>query len=253
MPCLLAAKGRKLASTRLWLWLLLAAAITALYTGLTIAFSNDPDTWTYPLATPQGQKTLFAVGIGAAGPLAAVLGAVGLTDEFHHRTATATFLATPQRGRVIAAKVVTYTLAGSGYGMTCLAVTAGIALPWLAADGIAISPTTNGIPATAAGVIASAAAFALIGVGLGALLGGQVATVADLLIYLFVLEPVVTRIPALHHWTIYLPGAADKALTQVALTNQQFLAPWQGGLVLAGYAALPATAGTLMTSRCDAT
>ena len=48
----------------------------------------------------------------------------------------------------------------------------------------------------------------------------QVATVVGLLIYLFIAEPIVTRIPALHSWTIYLPGAAANALTQVAQANQ---------------------------------
>lgn len=101
MRRLIAAEVRKLATTRLWLWLLLASvAITALYAGLLIGFSDDPDTWTLPLSTPHGQRTLFATAAGGAAPLAAVLGAVGITGEFRHRTATATFLATPRRDHV---------------------------------------------------------------------------------------------------------------------------------------------------------
>ena len=47
-------------------------------------------------------------------------------------------------------------------------------------------------------MVAAVAIFGLIGVGLGALVREQVATVVGLLVYLFIAEPIVTRIPALH-------------------------------------------------------
>lgn len=81
-----------------------------------------------------------------------------------------------------------------------------IAWPWLKTRGIDPTLVGNGIPAILAGVIAAVTAFAVLGVGLGALLRDQVAAVVGLLVYLFVAEPVVTRIPALHDWSVYLPG-----------------------------------------------
>jgi len=254
MTRLIAAEFWKLFTTRLWLWLLLGAvALTALFVSLAIAFGDDPDTWTLPFSTPEGQQTLFAIAAGGASPLVAVLAAIGLTGEFRHRTATATFLATPHRGRVVLAKLVTYGLVGAGYALVCIAVIVTIALPWLAAKDIDVSLTGNGIPRTMAGVIAAVAIYGLIGVGLGALLRDQVATVVGLLVYLFVVEPIVTRIPALSDWTRYLPGPADDALTQVSLSNQEFLAPWQGGLVLATYGIVFAVAGTFLALRRDVT
>jgi ABC-2 type transport system permease protein len=77
--------------------------------------------------------------------------------------------------------------------------------------------------------------------------------VVGLLVYLFIAEPIVTRIPALGSWTIYLPGAAANALTQVAQANQEFLPPWQGALVLAAYGFILATAGIVLTIRRDIT
>jgi ABC-2 type transport system permease protein len=90
-------------------------------------------------------------------------------------------------------------------------------------------------------------------VGLGALLRDQIATAAGLLIYLFVAEPILTRIPALDAWTIYLPGPAASALTQQALRGHDILAPWHGGLLFAGYGIAVAVAGALLTVRRDIT
>jgi hypothetical protein len=253
MHRLLAAEFRKLLSTRLWLWLLLAsAALTAMFTILAIAFDDASDNSTPPLWTADGQHTLFSVGSGAR-PLLAVLAAIGLTGEFRHRTATATFLATPRRGRVVVAKLVTYALVGVGYGLVCIAVTVAIALPWLDAKGIDVPLTGNGIPGTLAGVVTVLAVFGLVGVGLGALVRDQVASVVGLLIYLFVVEQILTSIRALGSWTNYLPGAAADALTQVSQTDHQYLAPWQGALVLAGYGVAFAAAGTFLSMRRDVT
>lgn len=253
MPRLLAGEFRKLFTTRLWLWLLLAsAAITALYASLDIAFADTPGTWTLPLSTPQGQRTLLAIGAGGA-PLAAVLGAIGLTGEFRHRTATTTFLATPHRGRVVAAKLLAYGLVGAGYGLAGIAVTAAIAVPWLASNNI--HPVLGGgdVAATLAGVIAAMAIFGLVGVGLGALLREQVAAVVGLLVWLFVVERILTSFAAMDRWTMYLPGQAQEALSGSVLTNQRLLEPRQAGLVLAAYGIALALAGTRLAMRRDVT
>lgn len=254
MRRLIAGEFHKLRATRLWLWLLLGAmAITALYAGLQIAFSDDPDTWTRPLSTAAGQQTLFATSASAASPLVAVLAAIGITGEYRHRTVTTTFLATPHRRRVVAAKLASYGLVGAGYALACLLVVTAIAVPWLSAKGIDLSLAGNGLPGTIAGGVAAVTAYALIGVGLGALLREQVATVVGLLIYLYVVESILTAIPALDGWTRYLPGPADNALTGITLTNQQFLPPWQGGLVLAAYCLVLAGAGSVVLGSRDVT
>jgi hypothetical protein len=244
MPRLLAGELRKLFTSRLWLWLLLAsAAITALYAVLDIAFADTPGTWTMPLSTPQGQRTLLAIGAGG-GPLVAVLGAIGLTGEFRHRTATATFLATPHRGRVVV---------GAGYGLAGIAVTVAIALPWLASKDIHWALDGGEVASTLAGVIAAMTILGMVGVGLGALLREQVAAVVGLLVWLFVVERILSSFAAMGSWTIYLPGQAQEALSGSVLTNQQLLHPWQGGLVLAGYGIALALAGSRLAMRRDVT
>jgi hypothetical protein len=151
----------------------------------------------------------------------------------------------------VAAKLATYAVVGAGYGIVCTVVVATIATVWLPAKGIDLSLVGNGLPARMAGGVVAVAIFAVIGVGLGALLREQVATVVTLLVYLYVVEPIVTRIPALADWSIYLPGPAGSSLTGIALTGQTFLAAWQGALVLAAYGAGFATVGTWLAMRRD--
>ncbi|MFI5625604.1 hypothetical protein ACIA03_19210 [Nocardioides sp. NPDC051685] len=254
MRPLITSEIRKLLSTRLWAWLLLASmALTALYAALLIGFSDDPDTMTASLNSAAGQQTLFAVASGGASTLVAVLAAIGVTGEFRHRTATATFLATPRRWRVVAAKLALYAAVGVGYAVLCLLVVALVAWPWLGAKGVDVAPLGNGLPGTYAGVVADVTIFAVLGVGLGAMVRNQVATVVGLLVYRFVAEPIVTAVPALSDWTAYLPGSASAALTQVSLSTQDYLAPWAGGLVLAGYGLLFTIVGTRISMSRDVT
>ncbi len=251
MRRLVAAEFVKLATTRLWLWLLIASvAMTVLFAALAIGYSDAPDNPTPRLTTAAGQRTLLQVG-SAAGTLVAVLAAIGVTGELRHRTAVATFLATPRRARVLLAKLITYGCVGVGYALVCIAATVAVALPWLDSRGIDIRLDENGIPSTLFGVVVALALYGFIGAGLGALIGDQVATVVGLLIYLFVVEPVVTRISALESWSVFLPGASANALTQVAQAGQEFLPPWVGGVVLAGYALAINAAGNLRLSRRD--
>jgi ABC-2 type transport system permease protein len=63
---LTAAQFRKLFTTRLWLWMLLAsAAWTAGYTALAIGFDNGRGA-APPLTSAAGQHVLFAIGAGGA-------------------------------------------------------------------------------------------------------------------------------------------------------------------------------------------
>lgn len=154
---------------------------------------------------------------------------------------------------MVLAKLVTYTVVGAGYGLTASVVTIAIALPWLASKHLHLVVGAGAIAATLAGVLAAVAIFGLLGVGLGALLREQVATVAGLLLYLFVVERVLTSTTAWSRWTSYLPGQAQEALVGSILTSQRLLQPWQGGILLVGYSLALAVAGTAATIRRDVT
>ncbi len=254
MTRLVAAEVRKLCTTRLGVWMLLAsAAWTAGYCALAIVYSNGHGSSTPSLSSADGQHALFAIGAGGAGPLVAVLAAIGVAGEFRHRTAATTFLATPRRGRVIAAKLTTYLLTGACYALVCDAVSLAVALPWLTARGIRIPLAGHGNLAVLAAVVASTAIFGMAGAGLGALIGGQLPTVAGILIYLYVVEPLLSHITSLHNWTAYLPGVAADGLTEATQPGVQLPPPWLGGAAFVGYAVALAAAGALRTIRRDIT
>ncbi|HEY5985085.1 MAG TPA: hypothetical protein VIV12_01695 [Streptosporangiaceae bacterium] len=79
------------------------------------------------------------------------------------------------------------------------------------------------------------------------------AAIAGLLLYLYVAEPLISHIAALHSWTAYLPGVAADGLTQASQAGVRLLPPWQGGLVLTAWAIAFAATGTVFTARRDIT
>jgi ABC-2 type transport system permease protein len=250
VTALIRAEIRKLFTTKLWLWMLIATVgLTALFVSLTIAFDGQQGNESPRLNTPEGQRNLFGSPAGAA-VIVGILGIIAMTSEFRHMTATPTFLATPRRGRVVTAKMITYTGLGIAYAAAAVGVTLAVALPWLAAKNIDVSLGANRIPQTLVGVGANVAIYAVLGVGLGALLKNQVAAVVGLLVYLLVVGPVLTAITSIK----FLPDAAAMALVQTTpAAGSAFLEQWQGGAVLIGWALLFAILGYVFTVRRDIT
>src|SRR3954462_13648150 len=83
---------------------------------------------------------LKVAGLGATiGALfASLLGALSITGEIRHGTIRPTFLATPRRTRVIAAKVLAGALAGIAVGLLAEALTAAVEAAGLGGRGIHI-------------------------------------------------------------------------------------------------------------------
>ncbi|MGW1344488.1 ABC transporter permease [Kribbella sp. NPDC002412] len=251
MTKLVRAEFTKLFSTRLWLWMLVGAVgLTALFIGLTIGLEGRPENPGPPLDSAQGQQSLFS-SAGAATVFTVVLGIIAMTGEYRHQTITATFLVTPRRGRVVAAKVIAYALAGLGIGLVNVLVAVAIAVPWLRAKDIGISLTTNGIPATLLGVLLGLAIFTVIGVGIGALVRNQVAAVTATLVYSLVVESFVALLPTIRDYFKYFPGGAFSGLTNSYQPDVSFLGAWQSGLLLLGYGVVFAVLGGVLTTRRD--
>jgi ABC-2 type transport system permease protein len=169
---------------------------------------------------------LGATGIGLFPVL--LLGVVTVTGEFHHRTATATFLVTPHRWRVLVAKAVACAIAG-------LLVMAGLlATVWTV--GVlagAVDPSADVALAALAGrSMLVAACWALLGVAVGAAVRNQTLAVLVPLVWFLLIE---TLIPSygLDALVPYLPGGVTAALA--GLGTADGLPVWAALLVLLAY------------------
>ena len=113
------------------------------------------------------------------------------------------------------------------------------------------APTLNGDNLTTmASALLALVIYAVIGVGLGALLRNQVGAIVGGLVYLFLVEPIIRSVPATSGVYKWLPGGGLEALT-ATLEGPDLLEAWQGGLLLLAYGLLAAFLGTVLAVRRD--
>jgi ABC-2 type transport system permease protein len=199
------------------------------------------------LESASNQVEVFRFGPLLGALFAALVGALSFTGEVRYGTIRPTFLVTPRRGRVVAAKVVAGGLVGMVFGLVAVGVAVGVGSAALAARGIPITLDGSDYTLMPAGGIAAAALWAPLGLGLGALLRNQVATIVAIFLWLFFVESLLLDfVPATGR---FAPGAAAAAIT--GLDPERLLAPAPGVLLLALYAGTAAAGGALATLRRD--
>jgi hypothetical protein len=88
------------------------------------------------LSRDSNQMKILGLGTSIGALFAALLGAMSITGEFRTGTIRPTFLVTPRRTRVVAAKVMASMLAGVGVGLIAEALTAGAEAAGLAVRGV---------------------------------------------------------------------------------------------------------------------
>jgi ABC-2 type transport system permease protein len=251
MTRLVRAEFTKLATTRLLYGVAAAMAafgvLTVVVGATTAGQQGNPslsaDSFAMFIAAPV-RHTLLA---GAA----LLLGILGMTGEFRHHTVTQTFLVTPDRGRVVAAKLVAYPLAAIALALTTMAVTAAVAAGWLAAKGITPSLLDARLGRVVGVALLAAGLCGLVGVGVGALVRNQVAALVGTLVWVLVVEGLLMSLlhaPSLGKW---LPSAAAKAA--ITSPGGAQLSRLGGTLLLAGYALALALVGTRLVVRRDIT
>jgi ABC-type transport system involved in multi-copper enzyme maturation permease subunit len=242
----------KLFTTRTWIGLLIGACLmaggfAALFTGLAGQEQNGQP-GIPAVGDPQYETLVFSVAANTS-VLLLILGIIGMTQEYRHRTATPTFLTEPRRGRVITAKLIAYALVAVPFALVIVAVGVLVAEIYAGARGAAPSLNADNLQTLAASGLVLVV-FAVIGVGVGALLRNQVAAIVASLVYLYVIEPIVASIGAIQGAYKWLPGGAVQAITS-DFQAPDLLQPWQGALLLLGYGLVAAVLGTLLAVRRD--
>ena len=246
MTRLVRAELLKLRTTRAAAGVLaLTVAVTALIMTTVVLLAGRPG---QPAVDSALLTDLVVVAKGPLVVLALILGVLAMSGEFRHGTATPTFLVTPQRGRVVAAKVVALALAGVALAAASAVVALGIGLPWLRSEGVEVAVGADA-GARLLGLAATSALHAVLGVGLAALVRNQLVAVAAGLLWMRVedLLPAVLNRPRLGRW---LPEGAAAALTGPSAAT---LSMWAGGLLFAAYGLALTLLGTRLVVRRDLT
>jgi ABC-2 type transport system permease protein len=193
---------------------------------------------------------VFAWGEVLGALFAALLGAMSITGEIRHGTIRPTFLVTPWRGRVVAAKVCASMLIGAGFGLVAGAVAAGVGTAVLRTRGIDVRLDAGDYSLLVAGGVAATALWAAIGVGVGAVVRNQVPALVGLCAWLlFVENLLVGDVAGVGRVGKFFPGAAAKAIS--GQDPDALLAPAVGLVLLVVYAAAAAVIAWLVTSRLD--
>ena len=218
----------------------IAVAISAAAVGGTVVASDGAGALE---SAHDVRRVLSSTGAGALVVL--VAGIVLAAGEHRHGTAVDTFLTTPRRDRVVAAKLVVGAALGLLVGVvTAVAAVAVAGASYAARD--APFPLDGGeVWATLAGTLAYTTLFAVVGVGLGALVRNQVVAVTAALAWVAVVEHIFIGFATnLGRW---LPFEAGQAIVRTPLDD--LLSPLAGTAVLA----LSAAAFTLAGLRATAT
>lgn len=176
---------------------------------------------------------------------AILFGILVMTGEYRHGTATPTFLVTPVRERVIAAKAVAATVGGFVLALGALVLVYAVSAPWLLATGEELHLFDSDPLRAAVGLLAGSAIWGALGVGVGAVVRSQVGAMIGALVWFLILEQLVGTLVS--GVAPYLPGAALGAIFE----GSEDLSSWAGVAVSLGYAAAFCLAGALLTARRD--
>jgi hypothetical protein len=253
MTALTRAEWTKLFTTRVWIGLVLGACalaggFAALFTGFAGQAGGGGQPGIPPVGTPQFEELVLSASTGA-GMLLLILGIIGMTQEYRHRTATPTFLTTPRRWRVVAAKLLAYGLVAVPFALPILAVNYLVAAIYAGARGDAPSLSSDNLQTLgAAGLVL--VVYTVMGVGFGALVRNQVGAIVGALVYLNVVEPIVAGIDAISGVYKWLPGGAVQAITS-DFQAPDLLQPWAGVVLLLGYGLVAAFFGAVFAVRRD--
>ncbi len=172
------------------------------------------------------------------------------TAEFRHGTATSTYLATPDRFRVLIAKAVAAFGMGLLFGLTVAGLATGISLAFVAAKGYHVALGGWTIARFGAGAVLGSGLLAAAGVGLGSLMRSQLAAVVTVFAWGLVIEQIVGGL--FNSIQPYLPFTAAGSMAGSPLGGGTSPLPFAAAAALvAGVAALISAVAASTTVRRD--
>lgn len=193
-----------------------------------------------------------------------LLGAIVVTNEFFHQTATATFLTTPQRTKVILAKLATATIFSAMFWVATTVISLVAGSIFFSAKGY--GSQLGEWPVTRA-ILMNGLAYGLwgvLGVGLGVLIRNQIgAVLTGAIAYVIGTQAVQIVFFVVHEFWIKKDWVLTAMVSWPAVASQVMITPektfpqspawWVGAIVLIGYGILFGAVGTLITRKRDIT
>jgi ABC-2 type transport system permease protein len=254
----------------MWVVLLLGIPFTAIF--VILSFLNAGN-HTFPHQTfahvqsQEDRRLLLGAGFRTATFLAPLLGVLCVTTEYRHKTITGTLLLTPQRSRVLLAKVVATSFWALAMAVLTLVTVAVVGLTWNAAMGGTVGSVLDQSGAVVPELLLSTVLLALFGLGFGTLVKNQIAGVLVTIGGTLILEGlIVFLVNIIFHYDLnWLPNEATAAFVGVLARgggfgggsdsnlNFSLLSWWLGGIVMLGWGVVPLTLGYFTTFRRDVT
>jgi ABC-2 type transport system permease protein len=196
---------------------------------------------------PQGaQEKRDALNVAAALFVPLLLfGIVGATGEFRHRTLAPAVLIQPNRAKLTAARLIAYMLTAAVVGAVMVVVAFVVGLPLLAGQPGSDLESSD-LVTVAGGALIVAVLCAAVGVGIGVVVKNQVAGVVGILLWLFIIDPLL---PLIDDWLVKTSLIGASATVGGAEADE---VSWAGGVLVLGiWAAVWMTAGLLVDRRRD--
>ena len=267
---------RKIFTTRLWWGMGLGMAIFAFLLsmaaasliGLTNPDGSSAGFDTMTVAT--GQMVYSAGLLGEFGSMSALfplaLGVLLITTEYRHKTATATYLATPRRWIVAVAKTLAVIVVGAVLGVVhVIASVGGGALVLTLFKDQSLLLTNSDVVATYGTSIVATVVWTLIGFGFGMLVRNQIAAVLIAVAFGFLGQLILNIAFAILGWTTaakFIPGNLTTGMLVTADPtggavesggDSYYFSWWLSALILIGYAAVLTVIGSILAGRKDIT
>ena len=245
MKNLISAELLKLRTTRM-IYGLAAAALILVPLAAVGAIASAGKGGVPLLTSAEGIRNVMSSS-ASGGTSILIIGILIMAGEFRHNTATSTFLVSPNRGRVVAAKLAASALVGAGLALISSALTLAVAMPWLATKHVHVDIFSRNVGLVLLGAVAALAIYGAIGVAVGSLIRNQMAAVITALAWVLVVESLLVGFA--HEILRWPPGGAFSAL--IGSTTGGLLPMWGGAALIVAYGLVFAAAGARFTMRRD--
>ena len=189
-----------------------------------------------------------------------LLGIMVVTNEFHHQTATTTFLTTPHRTAVVLAKLVAAAIVGALLWLVTTVITIPATIIFLNIEGYEHHLGDGSVIRAILLNLLAYVLWGIFGVGFGVLIRSQIgATVTAVVLYLLGTAAAGLVFMLLEQWLkldwipklqVIVPSIASQLMitgTELPGSPPQ----WLGAVVLIGYAVVTSLIGTLIIRRRD--